>query len=290
MVSVLGISASLRNARFGRGSEELCDDIRAIASPEAMLAYLDRQTKLRAEELFAASANGALPFRETYENLRRARRAQGLSNSEGALAAALWGAHEAGAAIAHCGLATYFPATGTRRRLDELREKILAADGIVLSGPVYFGDRGSLAQEFIEFLREDEACAAHIRGRVYGGVAVGAKRNGGQETTLIYQMIDLTNLNMLAVGNDTETTSQYGGTAVAGDVGTLAKDRYGVDTAIGTGRRVARVCQLLARARELPAPPTRVDVWLLQDDAEHRGRAAIERFAAAVAAVVPDVR
>ena len=51
-----------------------------------------------------------------------------------------------------------------------------------------------------------------------------AKRNGGQETTLVYQLIDMINLNMLGVGNDSASTSQYGGTVVAGDVGTMAKE------------------------------------------------------------------
>src|SRR5262249_20719824 len=157
-----------------------------------------------------------------------------LSNSEAALVAGLWGAFRTGAKIAHCGLGAYFPMTGEADSLDELRQKVLSADSLLVSGPVYFGDRGSVGQEFMEFLYSDPACARYIRNRLYGGIAVGAKRNGGQETTLIYQTIDATNMNMLAVGNDTETTSQYGGTAVAGDVGTLQTDGYGIKTSIGT--------------------------------------------------------
>ena len=43
----------------------------------------------------------------------------------------------------------------------------------------------------------------------------GAKRNGGQETALIYQLVDFINLGMLGAGNDSQRLS---GTIVAGDV------------------------------------------------------------------------
>jgi multimeric flavodoxin WrbA len=285
------VSASLRNARFGRGSEAFCADIAGLSSKESVLTYLVEQTKLRAEDHFKATRSLGLKFDEAYESLRRAAHDRGLSNSEAALAAGLWGATQAGATIRHCALAQYFPASGVHRRLDELRADVLGADAILLSGPVYFGDRGSLAQEFIEFLREDPACSRHVRGRVYGGITVGAKRNGGQETTLIYQMIDLANLHMLVVGNDDETTSQYGGTAVAGDVGTLAADSYGIQTSIGTGRRVARVAAMLDAGAQMATSnrSTRIAIWLLQDDVRGTGLGHFERVAADILANLPGV-
>ena len=94
-------------------------------------------------------------------------------------------------------------------KLDDLRQQILSADAIYFQDPVYFGDRGSLIQELFEFLHKDSDCLRHVRDRLYAGISVGAKRNGGQETNLIYQIIDATNMNML-VGNDSATTSQYG--------------------------------------------------------------------------------
>jgi multimeric flavodoxin WrbA len=290
MPTVLGVSASLRNARFGRGSLGLCKDVRSLGSLEELRAYLTRQVRIRVEDFLEAGRREGLPFSEVYRNLRRLTDERGLSNSEAALAAGLWGAHLAGAEISHCGLAAHFPASGRRKDLDGLRAKLLSADAILLSGPVYFGDRGSLAQEFIEFLREDEACAIHVRGKLYGGIAVGAKRNGGQETTLIYQLVDMTNMNMLAVGNDSETTSQYGGTAVAGDVGTLDADTEGIMTSIGTGRRLAQIADLFARGRANPLErPVRVGVWLLQDHASGTGRRLLEQLRASLASRVPGV-
>jgi multimeric flavodoxin WrbA len=256
----------------------LCSDLNAISDLPALRSYLSAQVKARADDYLEAGRAAGLSFDEIYRNLRRIGNDRGLSNSEAVLAAGLWGAKSEGAQIAHVGLAQYFPASGAERGREELRETILASDAIVLSGPVYFGDRGSLAQEFIEFLRADKQCAEHLRGRVYGGIAVGAKRNGGQETTLIYQLVDMTNLNMLAVGNDAATTSQYGGTAVAGDVGTVAKDDEGIATSVGTGRRVARIAKTLANGRSsAPKKRVRIALWLLQDS-ESRGRQLLEQF------------
>lgn len=283
MVRILGVSASLRNARYGRGSTELCADIRGLQTPEDVRRYLAEQVRIRVADFMEAGRLAGSPFDEIYRNLQKTRADRGLSNSEAALTAGLWGAQQAGAEIEHLGLSAHFPATGERRALDVLRERVLSADAILLAGPVYFGDRGSLAQEFLEFLREDAACAAHVRGRLYAGISVGAKRNGGQETTLIYQLVDTTNLNMLAVGNDDETTSQYGGTAVAGDVGTMDTDAYGIATSIGTGRRLGRVGALLAAADSAPPPArVRISIWLLQDDARHTGRRRIETLCEAV--------
>jgi len=277
MTTVLGVSASLRNARFGRGSRQLCDDVKGLVSRDALISYLQHQTALRADDVFAAAQQQNLTFDQVYARLRKAHGDRGLSNSEAALAAGLWGASQGGAGISHCGLADYFTYSGEHRNLEELRGKVLAADAILLSGPVYFGDRGSPAQAFIDFLREDPNCSDHIRGRLYAGIAVGAKRNGGQETTLIYQLVDMTNLDMLVVGNDSSTTSQYGGTAVAGDVGTLSDDTYGIDTAIGTGLRLARVGNVLERQAGVALrDDVRIAIWLLQDDRQHRGRTLME--------------
>ena len=248
---VLGISASLRNARFGAGSKKLEEEIRGLETRDDLKSFLEAQTKIRVEDFMKAGRGDGHSFDQIYRQLRKAKGDRGLSNSEAALVAGLWGAHKAGAEIRHCGLSTYFPMKGDSRNMDELRSILLEADALLVSGPVYFGDRGSLAQELFEFLHDDPECAAHLRDKLYGGIAVGAKRNGGQETTLIYQIIDATNINMLAIGNDSETTSQYGGTVLAGDVGTAYSDDYGIKTSIGTGRRLAIVGKTLKSGAHL---------------------------------------
>ncbi|MCW5589272.1 MAG: flavodoxin family protein [Legionellales bacterium] len=270
---ILGISGSLRNSRFGAGSEKLCSELKEIATKDELISYIDAQAKIRLDDFFNAGRAQGEAFDKIYDNLRRSRNDRGLSNSEIGLAAALWAAYHHGMDITHLGLSRYFPDVGEPRHLDELREFILTADALILSGPVYFGDRGSLIGSFIRFLQTDETCKNHLKNKIYAGIAVGAKRNGGQETTLIYQLYDMTQLGMLAVGNDSDTTAQYGGTIQAGDVGFASRDMYGIDTALGVGRRVADVLTL----QNLPTPPhslpkkTKIALWLLEDDIKQQG-------------------
>ena len=239
-----------------------------------------------------AGRDEGLSFDKIYSKLRRLRGERGLSNSEAALAAALWGAKQEGAEIRHLSLAGHFPMSGRGRDLNLLRHELEAADALILSGPVYFGDRGSLAQSLIEFIAADDDLRRACRGKVYAGIAVGAKRNGGQETTLIYQMLDMVNLDFFAVGNSSATTSQYGGTAVAGDVGKLHSDDYGIETSIGTGRRCAHVARLLARGRtqvKSERDPLKLHLWLLQDDQQRTGLGMFEDWARKISAAEPDV-
>jgi hypothetical protein len=77
-------------------------------------------------------------------------------------------------------------------------------------------------------------------------------------------MIDMLGLGMLAVGNDSDTTAQYGGTGHAGDVGTMHKDKYGIDTSMGVGRRMAKVLASLNTGERLADAP-RVLFLVLQD-------------------------
>jgi multimeric flavodoxin WrbA len=266
---ILGISASLRNARRGRGNEKLIEDLSTISSEEALVEYLETQAKIHLENFVEAGRKEGVPFDQMYTNLKKLKGERGLSNSEVMLSAALWSAKEIGAEIDHTSLSEYFMETSKRKNIDEFIEKIRSCDAIILSTPVYFGDRSSLSQSFINFLRSNPELKAEMEGKVYAGLSVGAKRNGGQETALIYQLVDMINLGLLGVGNDSETTSQYGGTGVAGDVGTMSKDDYGLKTAMGTGRRVSRVARMLYEARQHKLNGKhRVAFWILQDKDE----------------------
>lgn len=263
---IVGFSASLRNARSREGAQELVADLYGLATQEALFEYLTRQGNLHLERYFRAGREKGVSYDELYRELRKMGGRHGLSNSEICLAAALWGAASVGAEVEQIPLADHFPADGGVRDLDLLKERLLAADGVIISTPVYFGDRSSLSQRFIDSIRLDPELRAGVDGKVYGGVAVGAKRNGGQETTIIYQLHDMMDLGFIGVGNDSETTSQYGGTGHAGDIATMPKDSYGLETCIGTGRRVARTSYYtLAPGQNSLVGPVRIGVWVLQD-------------------------
>ena len=261
---LLGVAASLRNARWGAGNRQLINSLKLLPDRAALDAFLTKESELHLENFVKAGRRDNKAFVEIYRNLRKSNGEVGLSNSEVALAAALWAARNEGVDIEHLSLAEYFTANGDLRRGEELRARLLEADGLLVSGPVYFGDRGSLAESLVDFIARDDGLRRALAGRLYGGIAVGAKRNGGQETTLIYQMIDMMSLDMIAVGNDSDTTAQYGGTGHAGDVGTMHKDKYGIDTSMGIGRRMAKILDNLHSGQRLADVP-RVLFLVLQD-------------------------
>ncbi|MEL0083713.1 MAG: NAD(P)H-dependent oxidoreductase [Gammaproteobacteria bacterium] len=278
-MKVLGISGSLRNTRYGAGSQKLVRELSTIETKTDLTEYLQRQTRICAEEFISAGLNNDLPFDQVYQNLQKRKGDKGLSNSEAALAAGLWGALQEGALIEHIGLAPFFPMNGKPQDLEKLKRIILESDAFLISGPVYFGDRSSIVQAFIEFLSNDAELREHCVGKIYAGIAVGAKRNGGQETQLIYQLIDMCNLNMLAVGNSHATSAQYGGTVMAGDVGTAWNDDYGLETSIGTGKRVAQVGLSRSNSRSLTLRgKTRIGIWLVQDSYDHKGLTNISNW------------
>ena len=262
---VVALSASLRSARRGKEVQDLLDQLRRIPDEEAFLEYVASEAQIHYQQFIDAGREKGLAFDVIYDNLHRLAGSKGLSNSEIGAAATLWMAHRTGCEIDYVPLADHFGPRETRN-LDKLEERLRSADGFILATPVYFGDRGSLAASFIDLLRASPELLPHVTGKPVAGVAVGAKRNGGQETTLIYQLAECASLGMLAVGNDSETTSQYGGTIVAGDIGEGAKDRYGLKTAMGVGRHVARIAieQAMARRYEFRSR-LRVTFWILQD-------------------------
>lgn len=263
---ILGLSASLRNARSRAGSANLAAEINEIGSREALDDYIQDQAQIHLDQFVEAGRAEGKPFDELYRTLQRTGGLRGLSNSEVCLVAAMWAAREKGCSVEHVALADHFPADGSEVEIDDLLAKLRAADGFLLSTPVYFGDRSSIAHRFIDMIRGNTALQADLAGKLYAGLAVGAKRNGGQETTLIYQMLDMINLGLLGVGNDSDTTSQYGGTAHAGDIGTIPKDEYGLNTSLGTGRRIGRVAAELSMGTDSRlADPLRLGLWVLQD-------------------------
>jgi multimeric flavodoxin WrbA len=263
---IVGFSASLRNARSGEGARELVAELAAIPSREELVQYLEGQGNLYLDRYYQAGRANGLPYDELYKNLKKMGGRKGLSNSEACLAVALWGGIQSGAEVDMIPLADHFLPDGSIHNLERCKAALREADGVIISTPVYFGDRSSLSQRLITTIQQDPQLQEQLDGKVYGGLTVGAKRNGGQETALIYQMHDMMNLGFVGVGNDFETTSQYGGTGHAGDVGMMAKDEYGLNTCIGLGRRVARTASLLRASRRFRLKEkVRLGVWVLQE-------------------------
>ena len=149
-------------------------------------------------------------------------------------------------------------------KLSEFKRKINISHGIVLATPVYFGDRSSVANKLLQLSGFHNL----LNGKIFGAVSVGAKRNGGQETAVIYSLYEALNQNALVVGNG-PPTSQYGGTAVGGKKGTVINDQWGLETSWETGRRVAHVANLLDKGREQNlGRDVRILIIVAMDDTE----------------------
>jgi multimeric flavodoxin WrbA len=148
------------------------------------------------------------------------------------------------------------------KQFETLKRKIFKAHGIILASPVYFGDRSSVANKLLQL----SGIHNLIENKIFGAASVGAKRNGGQETAIVYGLFEAINQNALVVGNG-PPTSQYGGTAVGGKKGDVIRDLWGLETSYGTGRRVAHVSKLLIEgSKGRLERPVRVLVLITMDD------------------------
>ena len=240
-MKVLLLSASLRSARGGQSLNSLAKELSQLDSKEELTNFLKEQAKYHKEN-FPTSLEG--DFYKQYKDYRKStNRNKGLSNSEVGLAAAAWKLIKQGNTVTIFSLSEAQSAHSAQKKLEpnqELLDLISSSDAILLSTPVYFGDRSSPAQYFFQHIKISASSGVEMSSKFFAGIAAGAKRNGGQETTLIYSLVDASLNGLLVVGNDSATTSQYGGTLHAGDIGTAAQDDYGINTAIGTGSRLSR--------------------------------------------------
>ncbi len=225
-----------------------------------------------------------------------------FSNSDIALAFALFGSREQGFAIEMVSIAQIFKhfdlASGKTDAQDEHFERIRHIDflqlndiahkrlrdlthdaaGIILSTPVYFGDRSSVANKFMQLTNKHK----QLKNKVFGMVTVGAKRNGGQETTCIYGLYEALMQEAIGVGNGPDT-SQYGGTVVAGDMHSATADTSGLDRCYEVGQRVAAVARIVHHGRsERPnladATRLRIKVLICMDTLERRYQQMVSNY------------
>jgi len=130
------------------------------------------------------------------------------------------------------------------KALQNLLKDVRESNGIVLSTPVYFGDRSSIANKFLQLTQKYKI----LNNKAFGVVSVGAKRNGGQETTNIYTLQEAMAQGAIVVGNGPKT-SQYGGTVWAGDAGKAIDDDFGLETCYGVGRQVSQLSEIVLKGK-----------------------------------------
>ncbi len=210
---------------------------------------------------------------QMYEYIEECARARRVSNTEGCAIAAAYGARQEGVAVEYLRLNKYINRAGKLRNAGQLLDRLAAADAYLFLSPVYFGDRTSLLFELFSLLRRRKVS---LEGKVSGMISVGAKRNGGQETTNVYTLFDLQQMGSVIVGNG-PPTSQYGGTAVGGNMGTMDNDYFGIMTSMGVGKKTARTVRLLQTQPTREKRP-RISFWVLEDYRDGRMRSYLENL------------
>jgi multimeric flavodoxin WrbA len=133
-------------------------------------------------------------------------------------------------------------------------EAIKEADGFIWATPVYFGAWNGLSQDFYNLIKKE-----NLFGKVFGMIAVGAKRNGGQETTITFAGWDLMKTGACMV-NDGYPVSQFGGTCVAGIEGTI-DDEKGLEMCYNLGRRVAETAQIIQAGNDILYEKVKSFLW-----------------------------
>lgn len=137
-------------------------------------------------------------------------------------------------------------ATGECAIYDDMREiseKLAVSDGIIMGSPVYFGGVTSQMKMFMDRSRPLRA-SFKLRDKVCGAIAVGASRNGGQETTISSIHEFLLIQDAIIVG-DGAPAAHYGGTGVGGPVGSTENDEVGIETSKNLGKRVTELAKKL---------------------------------------------
>lgn len=172
-----------------------------------------------------------------------------------------------------------------QKALQELLGRIENANGVVLVSPVYFGDRSSVANKLLQL----SGIHNLLQDKVFGAAAVGAKRNGGQETTIIYSLLEALNQSALVVGNG-PPTSQYGGTSVGGKKGSVLEDSWGLETSFGTGVRVAHVSAIVDKGgKKSLNRSTRILILVTMDDVNQTLNHFLHRYISQAEKVLPHV-
>jgi multimeric flavodoxin WrbA len=198
-----------------------------------------------------------------YEYIEDVARSGKISNSEICGIAASYGALKEGVKIKYLRLNDFINKKGVFSKKHELLENIEDSDGFVFLTPVYFGDKSSLLYDLFVLMKKQDI---NLDGKISSISSVGAKRNGGQETTNIYTLYNLLQMGSLAVGNG-PPTSQYGGTAVGGNMGTMDNDYFGLMTSMGAGTRAASTIKLL---HTKPVKKPTISFWILEDFPDKR--------------------
>lgn len=136
---------------------------------------------------------------------------------------------------------------GARDDFPKVAEKLTdpRVRGIIVGTPTYMGSMSSLCKAFL-----DRTIAFRkewlLRDKVVGAIAVGAARQGGQDTTVLAVLAALMRQDVIVVGDG--KPGAHPGATLQSQNDSIDGDEGGVASAKCLGKRVAEVALRLARA------------------------------------------
>jgi multimeric flavodoxin WrbA len=123
-------------------------------------------------------------------------------------------------------------------------DKMVAADGILVGTPVYFGLPTDLFSKFIMRTRPLRHQDFKLANKPVGVMAVAGRRSGGAETAILATWLPFVRNGCLVVGNG-DGTCQFGAYGWAGPRGHVLSDEWGLEQACQTTDRVFTLARLL---------------------------------------------
>ncbi len=137
-------------------------------------------------------------------------------------------------------------------------DAMVAADGLVVATPVYFGLPSDLFSSFIMRTRVLRHQDFRLANRPVGVMAIAARRSGGAETAIMATWLPFIRNGCLVVGNG-DATCQFGAYGWAGGRGHILSDEWGMEQGYQVAERVftvARLVQAGSRTLDFKNPMT----------------------------------
>lgn len=123
-------------------------------------------------------------------------------------------------------------------------DKMVAADGLLVATPVYFGLPSDLFSRFIMRTRVLRHQDFKLANKSLGVMATAGRRSGGAETCIISTWLPFIRNGCLLVGNG-DGTSQFGAYGWAGARGHILSDEWGLEQGFQTAERVFTVAKVI---------------------------------------------
>src|SRR5665648_658891 len=128
-------------------------------------------------------------------------------------------------------------------------DKMVAADGLLVATPVYFGLPTDLFSKFIMRTRPLRHQDFKLANRPVGVMATAGRRSGGAETAIIATWLPFVRNGCLVVGNG-DGTCQFGAYGWASGRGEVSDDEWGMKQARQTADRVFTIARLVKAGAE----------------------------------------